>query len=359
MKSLVLLLPGLFDQPYEILDSKTPLEVAKTPTLERWAQSGAWLKAPWPQKGKKQIWAELLGLNAQKFDLSESALEVYARQIPFKHNQCSFIFEFRTKIDDNFASYDATLLKEEELHFLTSELNQHFKDLATWIATKDSKGVALFWNSNKWMSENEPIELQKRQEIEAFLQHHPLNQLRLDFEEPLCNGLCFHTPGVPLNAIAASTFYERYSLFSSSSSAKGLAELLSISHQEISKAKDLSHFSDLVKQIENELDHKKYLVLECDDLMESHWENSILEKIKRLEAMDRLFFSKLDEVMQKKPFQLLISPMLTPEKNAFVPWLHFHPKKNRDFKLSFHEKAAKAIEKMCATTHLLHSIDSY
>ncbi len=372
MKSIVVLLPGLFDVPLKELEGLSPVEKAVCPILDEIAQQGQWIKVT-PQKGGlEHSLLELFGLDSEMANLTLSSLEVYSKQYPFKPNQCAFLFQFVSLYEDQVVSKDPSLLKDNELNLFCKDLNENFGSWAHFLPLGDSSGVVVFKEpferEDVVMAPLDPISLnyaktlpaffkrkQRLEKIEAlhkFLNGHSLNLVRQDFEECAANGLFFHGAGGPLNAIVSKEFYKRFCIYSPKSSSRGLANLLQIKQLQVEEEASFAHFNKLVKATEEGLREHQTVVLELHEILESTLKGNLLEKIKRLEYLDRNLLAPLLKLSKRSGVQIILTPLKQTDIKAQaitdkpVPWILYNPKHKKGLEpiLSFRESELNRIQ---------------
>ncbi|MCH9633364.1 MAG: 2,3-bisphosphoglycerate-independent phosphoglycerate mutase [Chlamydiae bacterium] len=352
MNSIVVLLPGLFDIPLKTLGGSTPLEKANCPNLDEIAQLGQWIKVEPPIGGLENSLLELFGLESSKTHLSQSSLEVYSKKCPFKSNQCAFLFQLISLYEDQVILMDKDLLKESELALFCADLNDYFGSWAHFIPLGNSGGVCII---NEMYESTESLKipadfmglkytqllpaffkknrrLEKIEELHRFLEKHSLNLVRQDFEESVCNGLYFYEAGAPLNAIVSKEFYKRFCLYSPSSPSQGLSNLLQIKQLQIQNPSPLLYLEELISLSQEALNNHKTIVLELHEILESTLHGNLLEKIKRIEYLDRHLLGPLMDLCKASHTQLIVSPLKhsnTQTKTlteGSVPWIVFNPR---------------------------------
>ncbi len=372
MKSIVVLLPGLFDVPLKELEGLSPVEKAACPTLDEIAQLRQWILVNPPKGGLEHSLLELFGLDSEKANLTLSSLEVYSKQYPFKPNQCAFLFQFVSLYEDQVVNRDSTLLKDNELNLFCKDLNENFGSWAHFLPQRDSSGVAVFKEpferDDEVIPPLDPISLnysevlpaffkrkqrlEKIEALHAFLNKHPLNLVKQDFEEPTANGLFFHGAGAPLNAIVSKTFYKRFCMYSPKSSSRGLANLLQIKQLQVEEEASFAHFNKLIKATEEGLIEHQTVVLELHEILESTFKGNLLEKIKRLEYLDRNLLAPLFELSKRSGAQIILTPLKQTDIKAqaftekAIPWIVYNPKHKKGLELisSFRESELNRIQ---------------
>jgi len=361
MKSIVVLLPGLFDVPLKELEGLSPVEKAVCPILDEIAQQGQWIKVNAQKGGLEDSLLELFGLDSEKANLTRSSLEVYSKEYPFKPNQCAFLFQFFTLYEDQVVHRDPSLLKENELNLFCRDLNENFGSWAHFLPTQNSSGVCIFKEpferddeaivpldpiSLKYSEVLPPFfkrkkRLEKIEALQTFLNNHPLNLVRRDFEEFVANGLFFHGAGAPLNAIVSKTFYKRFCMYSPKSSSRGLANLLKIKQLQVEEKAAFAHFNKLIETTEEGLAECQTVVLELHEILESTFKGNLLEKIKRLEYLDRNLLAPLLELSKRSGAQIILTPLKQTNINTRnftdlpVPWIVYNPKHKKGLRSYF------------------------
>lgn len=367
MKSIVVLIPGLFDKPLKELQGSTPVEKANCEVLDEISQRGQWVRVQPPKGGLEHSLLELFGLESGKTHLSVSSLEVYNKGYPFKPNQCSFLFQFISKYEDQVVCMDSTsLLREEELELFCKDINETFGSWIHCIALGQSQGVCIInesfdqtvsffypkdYEGKAYIDLLHPFFKQKRRleqlnSIFDFLDRHPLNQVRRDFEERVANALFFYEEGSPLIAITSKKFYERFCLYSSQSSSRGLARLLSIENLKVASKGFFGYLPLLMEEVKEALTSHQTLFLEFHEVLESTLAGKLLEKIKRIEYIDRHVLAPLYQLCNEQGIQLIVTPLKQTNivekklEEGAVPWIIYNPKHKKSIEpiLAFKEK---------------------
>ncbi len=212
MKYFWLVCAGMADEPLEVLDGRTPLEVAKTPFMDSLAKkamlaNASWLDASLPAS-EEVAGLSMLGYEPREFYTGLAPLE--AAGTGFSQNDAQVVFrcDFVTLSDGELSDHTAGKISAKEAQVLVMELNRGLADFKAKIVPIDGyKNFLVIENPkktaelddlettsparvhgqqiSKWPLKGKAAEL--LQEITAFtrtaLENHDVNRVRIDLGE--------------------------------------------------------------------------------------------------------------------------------------------------------------------------------
>ncbi|MBN1521234.1 MAG: phosphoglycerate mutase, partial [Candidatus Aureabacteria bacterium] len=133
MKYVFIIPDGLADLPLEDLDGKTPVEVARTPNLDRLAREGACGMARNVPKslppGSDVACLSLLGFDPKKYYTGRGPLEAASQNILLKEDELAFRCNLVTIFQNKMIDYSGGHISSKEGRVLIEKLNQTFCDI--------------------------------------------------------------------------------------------------------------------------------------------------------------------------------------------------------------------------------------
>jgi len=161
MKTVIFYFDGFMDDPYEILDNKTPLEYAKTPNFDKLIQNGSCgLLAPYKRGVPMQSVTDLFvmaGYSLEEFP-GVSVLKALGEDIELNDNSVYFECTFVTTVEDN---YGYRVVDRTTCDVMDKELNQLLKSIPTDFGgyefslknCADCGFVLVMTDKNGWISD--------------------------------------------------------------------------------------------------------------------------------------------------------------------------------------------------------------
>lgn len=132
MKYIILIGDGMADYSLEVLNGKTPLQIAKTPNLDYLARNGILgTTRNIPQgmsPGSDVAIMSVLGYNPQIYYTGRAPLEATSMGIELKENQVAFRCNLITERGNILADYSAGHITTSEAYQLIETLNQKIGD---------------------------------------------------------------------------------------------------------------------------------------------------------------------------------------------------------------------------------------
>ncbi len=215
MKVVMIVPDGMADHPAESLEGRTPLEVAKTPHMDRLAQLGTvGLVRTIPQShdpGSDVGCLSLLGYDPAKFYTGRGALEAMDMNLPLGPDDLVFRMNFVTESNAELSDYSAGHLSTTEARVLIAFLNRKlgskeirfypgvgYRHIAVIRDHPDLGGVRVRCAAphdieGETLSDHYPVgpggEFLKKLMLDArlLLQDHEVNEVRVDLGENPAN----------------------------------------------------------------------------------------------------------------------------------------------------------------------------
>jgi 2,3-bisphosphoglycerate-independent phosphoglycerate mutase len=182
MKYVVIIPDGLADRPIKDFDGKTPVEVARTPHLDRLAKEGkCGLARNVPKAmpaGSDVACLSLLGYNPEECYSGRGPLEAASKGIILKENQYAFRCNLVTIFNSKMIDYSGGHISSEEGSHLIDTLREAFGDVEgiSFYSGVSYRNLAII---------NDEVLLEGKGELRTVAPHDILNQ---DIEPHLPEG---------------------------------------------------------------------------------------------------------------------------------------------------------------------------
>lgn len=169
-KVMLVILDGLADIPIEGLGNKTPLEVAKTPNMDRLATRGQtglmYPFIPWVPLGSGPAHLALLGYDPLKNYVGRGPLEALGFNIPTEDDDVIVRLNFATVdpttrvVIDRRAGRIETRASEQLFNYLNENLDRtppEFTGISWKVhATRGYRGVIIIKGASSWIDGSDP-----------------------------------------------------------------------------------------------------------------------------------------------------------------------------------------------------------
>jgi len=380
MKYAIILGDGMADYPIEQLDNKTPLQYAKTPTMDLLAQKGELgIVKTVPDDlapGSDVANLAVMGYDPHKYYTGRSPLEAVSMGVELSDTDVTFRCNLVTLSDDEpyeyktMIDYSSDEISTEEAHILMEDVNKHLRTDRISFYPGISYRHLMVWNNGphnfsltpphdilekniadylpKGTNSNIILELMKRSN--EFLKNHPVNLNRIE------NGL------KPANSIwiwgegkkpSLSGFYDKYGLKGSVISAvdliKGIGLCAGLRSVNVEGATGNIHtnFIGKAKAAIHELKSGQdfvYVHIEAPD--ECGHRNEMENKIKSIEFIDqqvvKVIKDELDNI--KEDYSIMILPdhptplKLRTHTSEPVPFLIYRSNKQQNNSYSSYDE---------------------
>ena len=160
MKYLVVLGDGMADEPIESLGNKTPLEYAKTPTLDRlskWSEIGLVHTIPEGMSpGSDTANLSVMGYDPKKYYSGRSPLEALSIGVPMKEDDIAIRCNVVTISEDDVPFEEKTIIDHSSSEISTEDCAVLLKEVAKELATEifqfhvgTSYRHCLIWNGGE------------------------------------------------------------------------------------------------------------------------------------------------------------------------------------------------------------------
>jgi 2,3-bisphosphoglycerate-independent phosphoglycerate mutase len=302
---IVCILNGLYDQPLEDLEGKTPLQKAAHPALDELARMGDCRLALPPEHGGFEIsLLSMLGLDGA--GTARGPLEAFAIGRRLAEDQVAYCVRFVHASGGVIVDLSDGLVKDQEAsalcRALTDEQTQ-FYPLAGPNAVMITRDEALV-TSARPHGPMAPADLAGRswQDLlpaqglaagwQSILDGHEINVLKLELEEPPANALLLSDGGrePPMSSLARpdALFY------SGDFVSRGIARRVGVPLWQPPGGTDrLQQVQELVRGLPTLLENEGLLIIELDLLWESTYAGNLLEKVTRIEWLDKHLIAPL------------------------------------------------------------------
>ncbi len=384
MKYLVMLCDGMADYPVEALGGKTPLETAKTPCMDKLAQTAqvglVKTVADGMKPGSDVANLSVLGYDPEVYYTGRSPLEAGSIGIDMKKTDVSLrcnlvtvtdepVYEDKTILDycaDDISTEEAKILVEylaehlnsDEFKFYSGVSYRHCliwdngtMDIGTMTPPHDITGRPVKEYVPKHENAQKLYDLMKKSY--ELLKDHPVNKAREERGLRPANSIWLWGEGVRANLDA---FKEKYGLSASMISAvdllKGIGKFSGMSVVDVKGATGYidTNFEGKAKAAVEEFKRGQdfvYIHVEAPD--ECGHRNEMENKVRSIEIIDELVLGPVVEELRKMgDFKVLVTPdhptplALKTHTNDAVPFLIYDSRKDyAGVKEGFSENSAK------------------
>ena len=222
MKYIVVLGDGMADEPVEALDMKTPLEFAKTPTMDRlsqYAEIGMAKTIPdGMSPGSDTANLAVMGYDPKKYYTGRSPLEALSIGVKMKDTDVALRCNIVTLSDDDLPYAEKTILDHssdeistEDADVLVKAVKEAFENETYQFYTGTSYRHLLIWDKGEVAELTPPHDVLERvigaylpedamlrmmmEKSYEILNHHPLNEERAKRGLNKANSLWFWGAG--------------------------------------------------------------------------------------------------------------------------------------------------------------------
>jgi 2,3-bisphosphoglycerate-independent phosphoglycerate mutase len=341
MKTFVLVLDGLADEPIEQLGGKTPLEAAKTPHMDRLAREGKIGLARTIPKGLTPASdvgnLAILGYDPKKYYCGRGPLEAANLGIELKDGEVAFRCNLITADGDKLVDYTAGFITTDEAHGLIAYLEKKmgadgahfypgtryrhlviFKDVAAAegvlkTACSPPHDIAGWKISDHWPKGPEAKRLIEMMEASRqVLPGHEVNQVRVDLKENPANMIWLWGQGTKAKI---PTYQERWGVTGCVISAvdlvKGAGKLAGLEVVDVPGATGYydTNYEGKAKAALKGLKKKEVAYLHVEAADEAGHNGELRQKIAAIENFDRLVVGTiLEHAHTLGPVRILVIP---------------------------------------------------
>ena len=162
MKTFWLVCAGMADEPLESLGGRTPLEVAKTPSMDALAKksvlaNAAWLDASLPADSEVAA-LSMLGYNPKETYSGIAPLDAVAAGLSQNDAQIVFRADFVTVADGELTDHAAGSISSKEAQVLVMELNRALSSMHAKLVNVDGYKNLLIVDDAQLASELDSVE---------------------------------------------------------------------------------------------------------------------------------------------------------------------------------------------------------
>lgn len=342
MKYIVVLGDGMADQPIESLDSKTPLEYAKTPTMDELARKSeiglAYTIPEGMSPGSDTANLAVLGYNPRKYYTGRSPLEALSIGVPMKETDIAIRCNIVTVSDDDLPYEQKTILDHSSSEISTEDaavlLEAVKKELQNdifkyYVGT--SYRHLLIWDKGEVVSLTPPHDIlgkvigdylpneeqlkQMMKKSYDILNNHPLNIVRAKKGLNKANSIWFWGAGTkPILTSFKDKTGQNGAMISAVDLLKGIAVGADMKVIRVEGADGTLHTNyegkalAAAKTLLEEGSDFVYVHVEAPDEM-GH-QGSITNKVQSIEYLDQRLIHLLKEKMDEsgQPYRMLIMP---------------------------------------------------
>ena len=393
-KIMLVIIDGLADIPIEGLGNQTPLEVAKTPNLDKIASRGQsgmlWPYIPWTPLGSGPAHLALLGYDPLKNYVGRGPLEALGFEIPTDEGDVIIRLNFATideetrMVVDRRAGRIETELTKKLFEYINDNMEHEpsqFPGISWKIHnTRGYRGVICLGNASSWIDGSDPRGFEKVRTIKnmkddevsirtakfmnwflnethQLLRDHPINRERIKNGLPPANHLLsrgagkieYPVPFAEKYKFENPVFISGYPLYS------GLARFLDI---EIQKP-DTPNINAKFKKASELFPEHDIVILHIKDPDIAGEDGNPVSKIKMLEEID-LGFKYILDILTPEDTIIITADHATPAKimdhsGHPVPILAWGPYTGHDDVTKFSEKeCAKGSLGMFASSYMMN-----
>jgi len=380
MKYAIILGDGMADYPIEQLDNKTPLQYAKTPTMDLLAQKGELgIVKTVPDDlapGSDVANLAVMGYDPHKYYTGRSPLEAVSMGVELSDTDVTFRCNLVTLSDDEpyeyktMIDYSSDEISTEEAHILMEDVNKHLRTDRISFYPGISYRHLMVWNNGphnfsltpphdilekniadylpKGTNSNIILELMKRSN--EFLKNHPVNLNRIEDGLKPANSIWIWGEG---KKPSLSGFYDKYGLKGSVISAvdliKGIGLCAGLRSVNVEGATGNIHtnFIGKAKAAIHELKSGQdfvYVHIEAPD--ECGHRNEMENKIKSIEFIDQQVVKVIKDELDnmKEDYSIMILPdhptplKLRTHTSEPVPFLIYRSNKQQNNSYSSYDE---------------------
>jgi len=341
MKYILLVPDGMLDTPLEILNNKTPLEVASTPNLDRIAFKGSVGRTQTIPKGfpasSDVANMNILGLNPSIYYTGRGPLEAANLGIDLEPDDVAFRMNFVTVSDGIMQDYSAGHIRDNETQVLIELLNKEFgSENLRFYKGKSYRNLCIFkkgklLNLHKLKTfaphdilgkkikeflpkgENSQIVLELMQKSVRLLENHEINKVRIDLGENPANMIWLWGQGLkPSLPSFEEKFGIKGGLISAVDLLKGIGKLTGLKVIQVPGITGFydTNFEGKADYALKALEDLDFVFIHLEAIDEASHNQDLRMKILCIEKFDKLILGKILKTLEEKKedFRLLVCP---------------------------------------------------
>ena len=329
MHKIILLLNGISDEPLKDLDYRTPLQVANTNAMDKLASSSFYSVDTGSCGGVESAMFSMLGGVMVSNPIAQAPLKACALGYRLTKNQLAFSLRFISVAEGVVVNVDNDIINQEEGRALCRSLSKHFSrrgyhfiylqnSEAVLVAEKaiiaDSmivhEGNPIAFLNREWLSQVDTPMGNFLSELNDYLNQHEINGLRYDLEEDSVNGVLLSQGGIlPKVFHDDRDGLEDIILYSDSMSSIGVAKVLGVEAVSLELNNYEEKIPEFIGAIEEMGRGKGILIWENNLIWESTYHGNLLEKIKRIEYLDKVLVAPIYEYARQRGIDLMVLPL--------------------------------------------------
>ena len=357
MKYITLCLDGMSDHPLKDFNNKTPLEIAKTPFMDKLAQNGivgAMQNTPEGLKAGSDVCnLSLLGYDCANFYSGRAPYEAASIGIEQKHHEVVFRCNFVFIENDTMIDFSADHIDTQTADSLIQKLNQELQEEGLAFHTGVGYRHILVVDTEKFSYNFKQLQCTPPHDImgQSINNYLPkgegqdwINQLRLKANNVLQQTLQNNTAKHKATSIwlwgqgtrpEVVPFYDKFNLKGSVISAvdlvKGIGKLAKL---DILDVPGITGYYDTDYTAKgqyaiNSLKEKDFVFIHVEATDEAGHNGDAIEKIKAIENADQKIVGPIIKHFENQDYRLLIAPdhptpvSLRTHTEEFVPFLMY------------------------------------
>ncbi len=341
MKYILLVPDGMLDTPLEILNNKTPLEVASTPNLDKIAFKGSVGRTQTIPKGfpasSDVANMNILGLNPSIYYTGRGPLEAANLGIDLEPDDVAFRMNFVTIADGIMQDYSAGHIRDNETQVLIELLNEKLgSENLKFYKGKSYRNLCIFkkgklLNLHKLKTfaphdilgkkikeflpkgENSQIVLELMQNSVKLLEDHEINKVRIDLGENPANMIWLWGQGLkPSLPSFEEKFGIKGGLISAVDLLKGIGKLIGLKIIQVPGVTGFydTNFEGKADYALKALEELDFVFIHLEAIDEASHNQDLRMKILCIEKFDKLILGKILKTLEEKreDFRLLVCP---------------------------------------------------
>ncbi|MBI4372948.1 MAG: 2,3-bisphosphoglycerate-independent phosphoglycerate mutase [Candidatus Omnitrophica bacterium] len=342
MKYLVIIPDGIGDHPSEALGDKTPLEVARIPNLNFFAQIGkvgTVKTVPDRMEPAAHVaFSSLLGFDPKQYPMGPGPLEAANLEVKLEDNEIAFQMNFVTESEGILADARGGCISTREAKAFIAFLNKKLaSDFVRFFSSSGYRHIAVIKDARGYealsahCSEPEAVvgkriedhlpkgpgeDLIKKlmYDSKLLLQDHEINQVRIDLGENPANMIWLYGQG---SAPKLPKFSERFNgltgaTISRSEAVKGFSRLIGLTVVELPSTHaypDFDYEGEAQAMLEL-VGEKDFVCVHARACEEASREGDIKQKTLSLEAIDHHLIGAARSLYEsQKDVRVLICPL--------------------------------------------------
>lgn len=339
MKYIIIVPDGASDYPLEILNGKTPLEVAEKPFMNSLARDGILGRVSTVPEGfvpsSDVANLSLLGYDPKKYYTGRGPLEAANLGIQLEDEDCALRCNFITESEGKIHDYSAGHITDREAKILIDAVNNGFRtpdiefypgtsyrnimvyragkklelDKIKYFAPHDIMGKAIKKHFPR--GKNSEIIVDLMQRSQELLREQEVNKVRVDLGENPANMIwlwgCGSKPNLP-------SFEQKFGIKGAVVSAvdliKGIGRIIGLRVLEVKGATGYydTNYKGKAEAALKALEEVDFVFVHIEATDEAGHNGDVRMKITSIEKIDKLILGTILANLKDKDFRILITP---------------------------------------------------